>query len=189
MIRRSCAILLLSLSLVYAKRSYAQVKDRISAAYSNASFDEFVSQIESQSDYRFFYDKQEMDSFRLNIQVSRITVPELLKQVFQHSKYFFTIDTFHYVVVSRHQFHDEVGEGPETGKQDDDIEPGHEPPGLYRMKSHRDIDREQHSTQDWHGGPLPTCTKTRPYAAGKKRPTAIWALQKYSCLSVTDFGS
>jgi hypothetical protein len=99
--------LLLALSL----KSFSQGKDRVNAEFTNAAFDEFVKEIEAQSDYHFFYDKQELDSFRVNIQIAQVTVPQLLKQVFQHSNYFFTIDSFHYVVVSRHPFNTQLQPG------------------------------------------------------------------------------
>jgi len=129
MIRRSCGILLFCFSMAVSIQSMGQDKVRVNAEFSNADFDEFVSHIESQSDYRFFYDRKEMDSFRVTIQVAQVTVPELLKQIFLHSNYFFTIDSLHYVVVSRHQFHPELepgffrptGKGGDTTKSESEL--------------------------------------------------------------------
>ena len=100
--------LIFSFIVVLRLGALAQDQGRVTIELSSARFDELVNQVESQTDYRFYYDTAEMDSFRVSIQASRMPVSELLEKIFQRSDFHFTIDSLHYVVVSRHVFHDEL---------------------------------------------------------------------------------
>ncbi len=91
-----------------AIKADAQDLGRVTIDLSSARFDELVSQVESQTDYRFYYDTAELDSFRFSIQATRMPVGTLLEKIFQHSDFHFTIDSLHYVVVSRHVFYNEL---------------------------------------------------------------------------------
>ena len=86
----------------------AQEAKRITGDFTSLSFGQFVHQVEAQSDYHFFYDSTELDSFRVNVNANNILIGDLLNQVFQKSGFNFSIDTFHYVVVSRHYIHNEI---------------------------------------------------------------------------------
>src|SRR5262249_17240778 len=46
-----------------------------------------------------------------------------------------------------------IGERAPERNHENDIAPGREPPCLRRMHNQCDIDRQQQSTEDWHGGP------------------------------------
>lgn len=102
------SLLLFCVIGLLAVKADAQDAGRVTIDLSSARFDELVSQVESQSDYRFYYDTAELDSFRFSIQATRMPVRTLLEKIFQHSDFHFTIDSLHYVVVSRHVFYNEL---------------------------------------------------------------------------------
>ena len=81
---------------------------RISGDFNGLSFKQFVHQVESQSDYHFFYDSAELDSFRVNANINKISIADLLSQVFKKTGFYFSIDSFHYVVVSKHFIHNDL---------------------------------------------------------------------------------
>lgn len=75
---------------------------RISGEFNNISFGEFVRQVEAQTDFHFFYDSTELDSFRVTGSVQHVTLDNLLRQVFQKTSFHFSIDTsLHYIVVGK----------------------------------------------------------------------------------------
>ncbi|SOD79966.1 TonB-dependent receptor [Spirosoma fluviale] len=64
----------------------------ISGDFSNTPFTQFVHQIEAQSPYRFFYDPIDADSIRLDMRVDKQPLRLVLQQLFNGTKYGFSID-------------------------------------------------------------------------------------------------
>ncbi len=78
----------------------AQDDKIISAEFKNLKFEEFVSQIEKSTDYRFYYNKIWTDSLTVNLSVLRKTVPEILDEIFLGTELKHAIDNNHYIYVS-----------------------------------------------------------------------------------------
>lgn len=78
----------------------AQDDKIISAEFKNLKFEEFVSQIEKSTDYRFYYNKIWTDSLTVNLSVLRKTVPEILDEIFLGTELKHALDNNHYIYVS-----------------------------------------------------------------------------------------
>ena len=83
-------------------RAAAQDTTLLSADFKGMNFEEFVHDIESRTDYHFFYEASELDSFSVNLQVKQVPFNELLRRLFLRSSFHFAIDSLHYVIVSKH---------------------------------------------------------------------------------------
>ncbi|MEP7252975.1 MAG: carboxypeptidase-like regulatory domain-containing protein [Ginsengibacter sp.] len=81
------------------KLSAQQVK--VSGDFQNVLFPDFVKQVETDADWHFYYNQQEMDSFVVNAQIDHKTVAEALTQIFTNTPYRFSIDTFRHVFVTK----------------------------------------------------------------------------------------
>lgn len=79
----------------------AQENNLISGNFSNAGFDTFVSRIEEQTSYTFYYDRTMMDSFRVTIDVKNAFLPSLLSKVFEKTDFEFSIDRKNNVFITR----------------------------------------------------------------------------------------
>ncbi|MBS1915064.1 MAG: carboxypeptidase-like regulatory domain-containing protein [Bacteroidetes bacterium] len=81
--------------LLFCILQVAKCQDRklISGNFQNYSFSQLVKEIESQTDYHFFYDSAEVDSLLININVSRITISRLLNEVLQKTSLHYSIDS------------------------------------------------------------------------------------------------
>ncbi len=91
---------MISLVLSFAT-AFGQQKNLISGNFIEADFDEFIRKIESQTDYRFFYDRHLVDSFTVTIQVKDAFLPSLLARVFEKTDFDFSIDKNDRVFITR----------------------------------------------------------------------------------------
>lgn len=69
----------------------------------SARFHDFVKQIESQTNYYFYYDESKFDSLRLDLNVNNLTVKEILEQVFRGSEFEYAVDGNNRIYVSQGQ--------------------------------------------------------------------------------------
>ncbi|MBS1564974.1 MAG: TonB-dependent receptor, partial [Bacteroidetes bacterium] len=97
--RLSCVCILLTLWGVQVV--FAQQAKPLNASFSNASFDAFVQKIESQSDYHFYYDPAELDSFRVSIVISNRTLGKVLDSLFSGTAFHYAIDAGNRVFITR----------------------------------------------------------------------------------------
>ena len=82
-------------------RIMAQTDKRISIDVSNISFRELVQELEKNPGCRFYYDDKETDSFHVTIKADRITVSDILLQVFKNTDYRFSFDADGNIFVSK----------------------------------------------------------------------------------------
>jgi hypothetical protein len=73
---------LISFSCFFIQYTYAQQAiNLINIKLNNTSFDEFVEQIESQTDYRFYYEASQFDSLKVSVSVKDAFLTDVLKLV------------------------------------------------------------------------------------------------------------
>jgi len=58
------------------------LQETVSGNFSGISFDQLVERIESQADYRFYYDKRHTDSLKINLGEAKAPIRQLLEQAF-----------------------------------------------------------------------------------------------------------
>ena len=70
---------------------FAQDENQITAQFSNGSFEEFVKVAEAQTSFHFFYDVRSTDSLRINLAVNNESLLNVLKQVFEGTRFSFSV--------------------------------------------------------------------------------------------------
>jgi hypothetical protein len=79
----------------------AQRAVRISGHFSGAAFDQLVTAIEQQTDYRFYYDKKWTDTLKTNIVADGMTVGMALDHIFSKTPLYYTIDSDNRIFITR----------------------------------------------------------------------------------------
>ncbi|MBD0333009.1 MAG: TonB-dependent receptor, partial [Chitinophagaceae bacterium] len=87
--------------LLFCGSAISQRNLRITGNFSNIRFNEFVHRIEASSGYQFFYREQELDTFKVDISVTETPFSDLLRQIFQNTTFYFSIDTVGHVFILR----------------------------------------------------------------------------------------
>ncbi len=83
--RTTCLMLLIFASSVFAENANSQVS-KVSLAVKNASILQVMQEIESQTDYLFVYDKNEMDLDRkVNMEIENMNIEKVLDNMFNKS--------------------------------------------------------------------------------------------------------
>lgn len=89
------------IALVCFKTGTAQDRDLISANFVQATIDQVANEIESQTDYRVFFDKSKLDSATFTLSVTRVHVNSLLSKLFENTDFRFAIDQDKNVFITR----------------------------------------------------------------------------------------
>ena len=97
----SLKFLLFSLLIMLNSIAFAQEGNLIKGNFVNAGFEEFVATIERQTNYKFYYDRAELDSFKVSIEVKNAFLPPLLSKIFEQSDFEFSIDRKNNVFITR----------------------------------------------------------------------------------------
>ncbi len=93
-------IVLLFLFGLYSVHCIAQDDKPLSGDFKNLRFDEFVIQIEKNTDYHFYYNPAWTDSLTVNLSVIRKTVPDILDEIFQSTDLRYAVDKNHVIYIS-----------------------------------------------------------------------------------------
>ena len=93
---------IISCLLLFGFTASAQNKWTITGDFSGYSFQKLVQEIESQTDYYFYYDSTETDSIRVNLRADHLSLQQLLDTIFAGSDLRYTIRNEKYVIVSNH---------------------------------------------------------------------------------------
>jgi hypothetical protein len=96
-------LLLAWLLLITGSLSFGQTPEaaRISGNFTGLSFEQFVREIEAQTDYRFYFDPKATDSLRVTMQAQAQPLPAILNQLFRGSDYHYVITSGRQVFVTR----------------------------------------------------------------------------------------
>lgn len=99
MIKRYFLFLLLILGALSVK---SQIKEqRISGDFINLGIEQFVKQLEAQTSYHFYYDRQRFDSLRVTLNVNNRPLREVLDALFKDSEFSYAIDAKGRVFLTR----------------------------------------------------------------------------------------
>ena len=118
-------LIVLGLSVLFTRVS-GQDTTHITGDFRNLPFQAFVQQIESKTDYRFFYDPAELDSVVVYVEANHLLINILLERALQGSGFHYSIDSLHYVVISKDNIRDKLAANffRRTGTAGDTIENG-----------------------------------------------------------------
>jgi len=72
----------------------------VNGEFKNMYFPEFAKQIEEKTSFHFYYKKEELDSFPINITIVNEQITQILNRVFQKTDFRFSIDTFNHVFIT-----------------------------------------------------------------------------------------
>jgi len=89
-------------SLLYfsSSNTFGQQRNVINGNFSNLTFTRFVSMVEAQTDYHFYYDPLYTDSLTVNVTVENKTVNRVLDEVFAGTKFHYAIDQYNHIFVT-----------------------------------------------------------------------------------------
>jgi len=91
-------ILLFITNGVFAQQSGDNL---VSGNFHEATFNEFVQKIESQSNFHFYYDASQFDSITITISVTNAHLPSVLDKVFSNTNWHYTIDNENQVFITK----------------------------------------------------------------------------------------
>src|SRR6187402_3071279 len=99
---RRVLFLVVVLGLTLSK-SFSQITgtNRVRGDFSHYTFDQFAKEIESKTDYHFYYRPSDVDSLEINLGVKNESVPDLLKEIFATGDLHFAIDPEKNVFVTK----------------------------------------------------------------------------------------
>ncbi|HLA59808.1 MAG TPA: carboxypeptidase-like regulatory domain-containing protein, partial [Puia sp.] len=93
---------IISILLLIGFTASAQNKWSVTGDFTGYSFQRLVQEIESQTDYYFYYDAAETDSIRINLRADHLSLQQVLDTIFKGSDLHYTIRDDKYVIVSNH---------------------------------------------------------------------------------------
>jgi hypothetical protein len=92
---------LILICLSFSFSTWAQTAKKFTSDFQGQTFDQFVKDVESQSDYHFYFKAIWTDSVVVNVRGQNRTLPELLNDVFAGTDLNFAIDQHHTVFVTK----------------------------------------------------------------------------------------
>jgi len=105
--RLTLLIVLLSVSSIFASRSYSQ-ESVVNLDLRNVSLNKVLSEIEKQSSFRFFYNRDQINTKRIvDIAANRVKISDVLKKLFAGSDVAYELIDNHIVLVSKNKINSE----------------------------------------------------------------------------------
>ncbi|HRP45479.1 MAG TPA: carboxypeptidase-like regulatory domain-containing protein, partial [Ginsengibacter sp.] len=89
------------IALLISLSAQSQQEEQITVRFDQSTIDEVVRQIESQTNYRFFFDSKQFDSAKFTLQASRVYLSSLLNRLFAGTDYKFSLGAEHQVFLTR----------------------------------------------------------------------------------------
>ena len=96
-----CVWLLIFCSLLFNQEAMGQGNKRISLNLTDAPFLQFVQETERISGSHFYFNAIETDSLHITVKVDDVSLPDLLKKVFENSGFQYAIDTQNRIFVTK----------------------------------------------------------------------------------------
>jgi len=93
--------LILTILVFQSFQAQAQQDDLVTGNFVEVPFEKFIESIESQTAYRFFFDKKDFDSLLITVEVNKVHLSSLLNKVFAKSNYKYAIDNEHQVFLTK----------------------------------------------------------------------------------------
>jgi len=92
--------LLLFAFISISNYAFGQQRNLVNGNFNNLTFTKFVSQIESETDYHFYYDLLYTDSLTVNAVVEGKTMNKVLDEVFTGTNFHYAIDPFNNIFIT-----------------------------------------------------------------------------------------
>jgi CarboxypepD_reg-like domain len=73
----------------------------ISGDFDKYRFTQFITAVEAQTNYKFYYDYTEVDTFSLSIKADHISLDVLLDKLFSATDFYYAVDSYNRVFISR----------------------------------------------------------------------------------------
>src|SRR3954464_600707 len=89
--------------IVVAVKAQPPKKALITVDAQGVTIEELVKQVEQQSDYIFYYNPVQFDSFSVNVIARKLPLDEILQFVFRNTDFFASIDTNKHVFLTKGQ--------------------------------------------------------------------------------------
>src|SRR5690606_7813116 len=89
------------IALLISLSAQSQQEEQITVRFDQSTIDEVVRQIESQTNYHFFYDSKQFDSAKFTLQASRVYLSSLLNRLFAGTDYKFSLGAEHQIFLTR----------------------------------------------------------------------------------------
>lgn len=96
-------IFLYIIAALFCLPGFGQDKNLISADFFHASLEDVARQIESQTDFRVFFDKSNIDSVTFTLKVQKVHVSSLLDKLFANTNLTYSIDRDHNIFITKGQ--------------------------------------------------------------------------------------
>src|SRR5919112_6295751 len=78
-------------------KSQTQKNALITVDAQSVNIEEFVKQVERQTNYIFYYNPAQFDSFSVNVIAKQLPLPDVLKFIFRNTDFFASIDSNNHV--------------------------------------------------------------------------------------------
>ena len=89
-------------SLIFSIHTYGQEKGNlISGNFNNATFNDFVQKIETQSSFHFYYDPSQFDSVNITVSFKEAHLESILDKIFSKTKWHYLIDNDNHVFITK----------------------------------------------------------------------------------------
>ena len=90
---RNSRLFILSVFILFGCSVHSQVTDgKIYDSFNNVTLVEFFDRLEKKVPYKFYYNKSQLDSFLLRLDVKGQSLPELLEEAFKGTDILFAIE-------------------------------------------------------------------------------------------------
>lgn len=93
----SLILFLSNCPLIFAQSS----GDRFTGTISDGDLDDLVEWVESESDYRFFFDSSQFDSLSVNISAQNLPIQQVLQIAFENSEFHFSIGNNKHIIITK----------------------------------------------------------------------------------------
>lgn len=91
--KQAYAVVITLFFLLLRLPGYGQEAEKtVSGNFAHVPFEQFASQVEAQTNVRFYFDPKTVDSLFVTLQVQQQPVREVLQQALQNTKFHFAID-------------------------------------------------------------------------------------------------
>jgi hypothetical protein len=96
-----CLLIILLSPLFFVQEVRGQGSNLVSGDFAGISFQEFVTRVETGTNYHFYYDSAETDSIIVNLQVQHARLGDVLDQLFAHTNFHYATDAGGNVYITR----------------------------------------------------------------------------------------
>ncbi len=87
---------------VFITASYGQ-ENRITGTFDHATFADFIKKVESTTNFHFYFDETQLDSFKVTASFNNAEVSDVLNTIFAHTDFRFSIDALARIFITKNK--------------------------------------------------------------------------------------